>query len=204
MTSSGPSSNYPKARNLLVLLTCALLVGGASLYLYSVQSRAAHKVLLHNPDGSQVTIDLSPLEGMSLLNLKTGRTEHVSYGAAHTLLVFMSPGDCPACLTEQRVWDELAQTHDSAQLQVVGILVRTSLAEARAFAKGYPSSFTLYVDVNEQLKHSAALPPTTPFKALVDHEGKVLLAEGPNADPAQHRNFSQHVLARLNSMPATP
>jgi hypothetical protein len=201
MTSSGQSSNSSKRRRALglglQLLVCLLAAGAIA---YALGARAgASRIELNNPDGSRSVLDVSALGGVPLLEMYSGRVEPLSLGPGHTLVVFLSGGSCASHLAEQRVWDELARSHDPSRLRVVGVLSRTSPSEARAFADAYKFSFPLYLDGEDRLGRGTALPEATPFKVLIGGGGQVLLAAGPDADTSSHRDFGDKVNAKLKS-----
>lgn len=200
MTSSAQSSNSRRGRRALSLavqfLGCVLAAGAIA---YAFTSRGASKVVLDNPDGSQAMLDVGAVAGVPLAEMGSGRAEPLSLGPANTLVVFLSGGDCPNCLAERSVWEELARSHDPSQLKVVGVLVRTSSSEARTFADAYNLSFPLYLDGEGGLGRLTALPQVTPFKVLIDRGGRVLLAAGPNPDITTHKDFGDKVNAKLQS-----
>ena len=201
MTSSVQSSNSRKGRRALALgsqaLGCLLAAG---VIVYALAARGgASKVVLDNPDGSRATLEMNALKGVPLLEMKSGRAEPLGFGPAPTLVVFLSGGDCSNCLAERSVWEDLARSYDPSRLRVVGVLVRTSPSEARTFADAYNISFPLYSDGEGRLGQGTALPQTTPFKVLLNGEGKVLLAAGPNPDISTHKDFGDKVVAQLES-----
>lgn len=181
MKWSAPSSNPLKRRSALagalILLSCLAAAGAALLLSRRGDARA---VLVSGPDGSQLRLDVSALEGQRLSDAVTGREEVIRFDSENTLLVLMSPGDCPNCLRERSVWESLSRGHEASRLRVVGILLRTSPEEALAFARAYRLPFPLYLDRENQLRRVTELPPLTPFKVLVNSRGEVLLADGPN------------------------
>ncbi|MCA1634190.1 MAG: redoxin domain-containing protein [Acidobacteria bacterium] len=195
------SSNSRKGRRALSLslqaLGCLLAAG---VIAYALVARGgASSVVLDNPDGSRATLDMNALGAVPLLEMKSGRAEPVSFDSARTLVVFLSGGDCSNCLAERSVWEDLARSHDPSQLRVVGVLVRTSPSEARTFADAYNLSFPLHLDGEGRLGEGTALPQSTPFKVLINGEGKVLLAAGPNPDISTHKDFGDMVVAQLES-----
>lgn len=201
MTLSAQSSNSLKGRRALSLgIQClgCLLVAGAIAYAFTARG-VASRVVLDNPDGSHAMLDVGAIRGVPLTEMRSGRAEPLSFGPANTLVVFLSGGDCPTCLAERSVWEDLARSHDPSQLRIVGVLVRTSPSEARTFADAYNLTFPLYLDGEGGLGRLTALPQVTPFKVLIDRGGNVLLAAGPNPDITTHKDFGDKVNAKLES-----
>lgn len=201
MTSSAQSSNSSRGRRALSFglqfLAC-LLAAGAIAYAFAARGGAS-KVVLDNPDGSHAVLDVGAIQGVPLSVMGSGQVEPLSFGPANTLVVFLSGGDCPTCLAERSVWEDLARSHDPSQLKVVGVIVRTSKSEAHTFADAYNLSFPLYLDDEGSLGRLTALPQVTPFKVLIDRSGNVLLAAGPNPDITTHKDFGDKVNAKLES-----
>ncbi len=196
MKLSAPSSNHQRRKILLTALLILSCLVAASAFLLSSHG-GSRTIWVSELDGSRVRLDVSALKGMRLLNLKTEREEIITYGTANTLVIFLSPGDCPNCLRERSVWEELNNAHDAAKLRVVGVLVRSSIAEARTFAKAYQFPFPLYFADKNRVGQATPLPQLTPFKVLVNAQGDVLLADGPNANASTQKIFGQKVSESL-------
>lgn len=197
MKSSAQSSSPLRRRSwsaVVLLLAACLAAAGAVLLGRRGDARV---VLLENPDGSRSRLDVSALKGERLLDLATGREEPLSFDSEKTLLILLSPGDCPNCLRERDVWGELSRGHGPSGLRVVGVLLRSSPSEALTFARAFQFPFPLYLDRENRLRRATELPTLTPFKILVNSEGEVLLADGPNGNAAAQAAFGQKVLEKL-------
>jgi hypothetical protein len=186
-------------KTILSVVGLCLLAGfvGASYFRSALKN--SYSVRIFAADGSSSTIDLSVLEGITLLNLGSGQREQISLrSSCNTLLIFLSPGDCPNCLKERALWDELARSYDASHLRVIPILVHTSSPETKPFLEFLNVGMSVYFDETDQLKHQPSIPRETPFKALVCRE-KVLLAEGPNPKASEQAEFGKKVRATLRS-----
>lgn len=171
------------------------LVGGSY---FRADRRAGYKVIIPGTDGPNTSIDLSSLEGVTLLNLNSGQPERMSlHSSCNTLVIIFSPGDCPNCLTERRVWEHLAKSYEPSQLRVISVLVNTSAAEARAFSKAFNMSIAMYYDESDQLKQRSLVPPISPFKVLIRRDKGVLLANGPNPTTNEQAEFGNKVQSQV-------
>lgn len=203
MNSSAQSSNRRRSRSALLaalLLSSCLVVAGAVIL---SRRGSARSVLVQNADGSSIRLDVSVLGGKRLLDAATGAEKTFAFGPANTLVVLMSAGDCPNCLRERSVWAELSRGHDASELQVVGVLLRTSPQEARTFAKTYELPFPVYLDYENRLGRATELPRLTPFKVLVNSKGEALLADGPNPTASTQAAFGERVNKRLSPAEVT-
>lgn len=198
MESFVPHLNFlkPNVRQLLSLL---IAWGGLAVIAAACLLNSSGKITVDNPDGSRTTMNISSLKDVHLIDLKTGRPASFIPKRPNSLLVFMSPVDCPSCLEEVRVWQTLSNSYGNSNLEVVGILVNTSIAESQAFIKAYQPSFTLYLDDQNQIDRYVGLPQKTPFKSLINSQGKVLLAEGPKNVAMEQQAFGAKVVELLNS-----
>lgn len=197
MTSSAPSSKrnrlWRRARTTLALCAAALCVAAY----VSARRAAPRAVLIDNPDGTRSTLSVEQLKGLELLNPRTGRAEPFALTSEKTLVVFLSAGDCPTCLDERRVWEELARAADERRFRVVGLLVRSSPAEAETFVKAYAPSFTVLLDDRGEIARRTQLPQITPFKVLVNGRGEILMTDGPNNKPRAQEAFREKVAAQI-------
>jgi peroxiredoxin len=203
MTSSAQSSRRFRLGRprLLPLLLCGVCILGAGVYVLARRG-APSTVLINNPDGTRSTFDVARLEGLELFDLRTGRAEPFTLTSEKTLVILASAGDCPTCLDERRVWEELARAADERRFRVVAVLVRTSPSEARTFAKAYDPPFTLLLDREDQLAQRTQLPQLTPFKLLVNNRGGILMTDGPNNKPLAQEAFRGKVAAQIGLAPA--
>jgi hypothetical protein len=193
-----PKSKNPRGWSFVGLITCCLLVGIVSAsYLRRARSNG-YKVVIPATDGPSSSIDFSLLEGVTLLNLNSGHQEPISLrSSCNTLVIIFSPGDCPNCLRERTVWEDLAKSYDPSRLRVMSVLVNTSRDEAKSFTKAFNTSIAVYFDESGQLRRGALVPPITPFKTLIARDTGVLLAEGPNPRTNEQAEFGRKLQSEV-------
>lgn len=100
---------------------------------------------------------------------------------AYSLIVFMSPGDCPVSLREAVQWERLHRESGgdgNGRLAVVGIVGHTDEREGRQFVRQLDLTFPVMID---ETGLTAALfsIDRTPFQLLVDREGVIQAMAGP-------------------------
>jgi hypothetical protein len=191
-------SNAVAAKPILAAIALCLLVGFVSAFYFRSTRKNAYRVRISAPDGSSSSIDFSAMEGVTVFNLRSEQREQISLrSSCNTLVIFISPGDCPNCLKERSVWENLAKSYDPSQLRVMPILVNTSEQESKPFSEFFNKPLPIYYDETNQLEHEAVAPKQTPFKALMDRNG-VLLAQGPNPKASEQTEFGNKVRATLS------
>jgi len=161
--------------------------------------QAPYKVEVRNLDRSNTIVDVSNIGKATLFEIETGEPVKFVPESEYHLLIFFSPSDCPSCLDEFRVWQSLSNRYQRSGLQVVGILINTSLDESRSFMKSLKPSFSLYLDNGKEIERTMGLPHDTPFKVVTGPDGKVVLADGPNFDPSKQKAFGERVIAIMQS-----
>ena len=175
-----------------------LLIGGVSAFYFRSVRKDSYSVRISGSDGSSSSIDLFVLEGATLLNLRSEQREQISlHSSCNTLIIFLSPGDCPNCLKERAVWEDLARSYDRSQLRVIPILVNTSPLESKPFLGFLNMPLAVYYDETDHLTQADLIPKETPFKTLVGRKG-VLLAQGPNPKANEQAEFGNKVRATLD------
>ena len=191
-------SNALLPKPILAAIALCLLVGFVSAFYFRTTRKNAFRVRISAPDGSSSSIDFSALEGVTVLNLRSEQREQISLrSSCNTLVIFISPGDCPNCLKERSVWENLAKSYEPSQLRVLPILVNTSAQESKPFSEFLNMPVPVYYDETNRLAQEAVTPKETPFKALMDRNG-VLLAQGPNPKASEQTEFENKVRATLN------
>jgi hypothetical protein len=191
-------SNAVSPKPILAAIALCLLVGFVSAFYFRSTRKNAYRVRISAPDGSSSSIDFSAMEGVTVLNLRSEQREQISLrSSCNTLVIFISPGDCPNCLKERSVWENLAKSYEPSQLRVMPILVNTSEQESRPFSEFLNMPQPVYYDDTRQLAQEAVTPKETPFKALVDRNG-VLLAQGPNPKASEQTECGNKVRATLS------
>lgn len=199
------SSRHPRSKkatvwSIVAIATFCLLAGLVSASYFGNARRVGYKVIIPGSDGPPSSIDFSLLEGVTLLNLNSGQQEQISlHSSCNTLVIIFSPGDCPNCLRERTVWENLAKSYDPSRLRVISVLVNTSAEEAKSFTKAFNMSTAVYFDESGQLRQGALVPPITPFKTLIGRDTGVLLAEGPNPKANEQAEFESKVQSQVRN-----
>lgn len=197
------SSRHPKSKkvtlwSIVAIIALCLLTGFASASYFRGARKVEYRVIIPGTDRSRSLIDFSRLEGITLLNLNSGQHEQISLrSSCNTLVIIFSPGDCPNCLRERSVWEELAKSHDPSRLRVIPVLVNTSAEEAKSFSKAFNMSIAVYYDESGQLRQGALVPRITPFKTLIGRDMGVLLAEGPTPKANEQAEFESKVQSQV-------
>lgn len=191
-------SNALLSKPILAAIALCLLAGLVSAFYFRTTRKNSYRVRISAPDGSSSLIDFSAMEGVTLLNLRSEQREQISLrSSCNTLVIFISPGDCPNCLKERSVWENLAKSYEPSQLRVMPILVNTSAQESKPFSEFLNMPQPVYYDETRQLAQEAVTPKETPFKALLNRNG-VLLAQGPNPKASEQTEFGNKVRATLS------
>lgn len=131
-----------------------------------------------------------------------GGGECLRAGAAHTLFVFFSAGDCAGALHDTAVLEALYREIPRERLNVVGVAYGMSAGEARAFAVASGITYPLHVDpagVERYVGSPRAEPTNRPVKVLVTRGGTVLETWSSGTDLAALRADLRRVRARLAS-----
>jgi len=130
------------------------------------------------------------IPGISLLELK----QHYVGGSDSdfTLFIFFSPTDCPACLREAKIWQDLFRDREMLHLSVVGIVDQCNQREAEVFAEQLGTAFPVMFDAQSTLRSSFGIS-RTPEKILIDKEGHVLLTDSGNKTEETQTAFNQEI-----------
>lgn len=107
---------------------------------------------------------------------KSGHAESILQVAGarlHTLLVFFSPNDCPACFDERRLW---SQIEARTGVPVVGIASSSDPRELYQWLKANEIVIDVYVDTLGAIDQYLELT-RTPLKVLVNSQGSVIWAD---------------------------
>jgi peroxiredoxin len=176
-----------------------IILVGVGVVFYSPILKGARNAAFYNIDGSRALMDVSAFEKIKFLNVAAGTSESLQFEKAdYSLLILLSAGDCPNCLDEREIWSEFVRKYDSQKLQVIGVLTKTSLGESKTFTKAFNFPFPIFLDESNQLSQITQLPPLTPYKVLLKN-GKVILADGPNANVEAQKSFGEKVKGILNN-----
>lgn len=133
----------------------------------------------------------------SLIDLKQSYI-HTSPLTKFTLVVFFSPSDCPACLTESQVWADLAEKKDRLHLDVFAVVDRCTGDEAAQFMRQKQLLFPALHDRASVLRALYQVT-VTPQSLLLTREGKVLLLGGPAKTPEAQQVFEHAVISAISS-----
>lgn len=140
-------------------------------------------------------------------NIKThdGQTITPRYlDAGLNVLIFFSPGDCPACLFEAGWWAEAAKMFPEPEVIFLGFTPEKDRESIRAFSHEYGISFPILFDMDGDfqdrvlsLDEISRMNITTPFKVFIDRNGEIFYLEGPIKDPEEQKLFPARVSQRL-------
>jgi len=188
-------SGSQKMRNFFFLLVIFICVVG-TYYIYS--SFNAKQVVFENADGTKFPVNVSDFENKEILNINTGTSESLSFkNSDYTLIILLSTGDCSSCLSERKIWSDFSKKYDTKKLQVAGVLIKSSVEEAKTLIKAFDFPFPVFFDEANQLSDFSQNLKVTPFKILLKNSGEVLLVDGPNPTLEAQRSFGEKVANKL-------
>ncbi|MDP2209911.1 MAG: redoxin domain-containing protein [Bacteroidota bacterium] len=107
----------------------------------------------------------------------------------YTLFILFSLYDCPSCLMEKIVWEEI---HKMNKVKVMGIVSHDDEIELKSWIENSNLSFTTLHDKNEKVtefikkQHNINV---TPLKILVARSGEIVLINASQQDPNRHREL---------------
>lgn len=160
---------------------------------YYAYHRRATTVSFASSNGAQASMDTEILRSVELLDVKAGYRSRLPLSdSRNTVVIILAGGDCPNMLNERRAWADLMGEFKHEELQVIGVLVRTSLPEAKTFLNGFDFPFQVFLDEDNELKKLTDVPSITPFKLLLQ-EGSVMITEGPRTVVAGRETFADKV-----------
>ena len=192
MSSLELEQNSRGKSSTLILILLFVLICAGGIY-YARVSGGATLVKFKNTTGLDAFLDTASLRDKTLLNIKTGKEEELSFRkSGYTLLILLSAGDCPNCLREKEIWSDLIREFSPQELETIGVLSRTSLSEARTLINGLEIPFVVFLDENNELGKITEIPSVTPFKILLKN-GKVVLVEGPKTSSKAQTSFGESV-----------
>jgi peroxiredoxin len=111
--------------------------------------------------------------------------------AVLTVYVLFSPSDCPGCLEEQVYCIRLHRAAAGDGLAVVGIVCGATGNEMRGWLRNTGATYDVLIDEGCSLADRLGVGKT-PFKLVVDSQGRVLFTDGPHADrKGQERFYNQ-------------
>lgn len=103
----------------------------------------------------------------------------------HTLFVFFSPSDCPACFGEKELW---AQVPKRANIPVYGIATHPVSRELWQWVDNNEIPIPVYLDTTFAIEDVMDFQ-ITPLKILTDSAGRVIWADPPRQPGSQRESF---------------
>jgi hypothetical protein len=179
-----------------LFLALPLLVTIAGSGYYIRESRYAIKT--KDEGGIVLKSDIRKLQDARLLDWETRKEVHWVPTAPRTLVIFLSGAECPSCLDEFRVWQQLATVFPRRQLEVVAVLVRATPNDAAALVQSVKPKFRVLLDEYNEAQAGVRIPQSTPFKVLLNENGRPLLAEGPASMATMQTDFGGLVAKNVN------
>jgi hypothetical protein len=183
-----------RALNLLVAMSTGALLFTA--YRSAHNSWAFGRVTIID-SGHRKVVDLSDIHKISVTDIWSGELRPIRRPNTNTLAVFLSGAECADGVDEYVVWRDLALKVPRSRLDIVVVLIRVSADEARSVAKDLGRDLAIYWDQSGDLPARIHLPQPTPFKALLDANGRILLVDGPEGDKSAQQDFGRTVLSVL-------
>ncbi|HXF49802.1 MAG TPA: redoxin family protein [Verrucomicrobiae bacterium] len=113
-----------------------------------------------------------------------------SYQPALSLLVFLSPKDCSACLEEAEVWEKLYEKFSPRGFFVLGIVREADSLWADEFSTDYELTFPM-ASLDSATLEYLGVPSISPFKVMVDSLRRIVYLSGPNSEPEEQNNFAE-------------
>jgi hypothetical protein len=154
-------------------------------------------VQIEEHDG-ETLMDMERLPQAHLLDIGSLRTVQISKSAQQSkrLLIFLSAGDCSACLEQLGDWMALARAYPQNRFEVDTLFLYTSPNELDSLRRSYRLPYHAYLDVNGEIPKLINIPHKTPVTIMVDGRLRVLAAQGPEQDEATRHSF----VTRVESM----
>jgi hypothetical protein len=161
---------------------------GSTLYQREVSS--FHINTREGTDSFQT--DLRGLAAQRFYDIEKNREVPASLTEPRTLLVFISGAECASCLSEFSVWQQLA-ARKVGGLDLKVVMIRSVEQDARQFIKDFEPAFPILLDTHRTAEN-LNIPPQTPWKVVVDRDGRPLLASGPLSSTENQQAFLAAVL----------
>jgi len=127
-------------------------------------------------DGRSVSLSTDTLFDWPLTDIATGRPAAPPCTKDYTLFIVLSASDCSSCLLETPQWNSLA-TLSRERLDVRGIIINSSLEEARDYTLGFGAKFPSFLGQDTSGSLWRSLDGLTPIKILVDKNRRPIIAE---------------------------
>ncbi len=116
-------------------------------------------------------------------------TENIISEKDYTLFIFFSLSDCPSCLMEKNVWEEI---HKMNKVKVIGIVSHDDEIELKSWIENSNLSFTTLYDKNKKVTEFIKKQHNinaTPLKILVARSGEIIVINTSQQDPNRHREL---------------
>ena len=102
-----------------------------------------------------------------------------------TLLVFFSPTDCGACLSERTIWEKVAQEN---MAKVLTVASHPDLGELKTWLESADFRLPVLFDSTESAIEKLGIA-ATPLKVLTAPSGRVIWTDPARLTPEEQRNF---------------
>ncbi len=147
-------------------------------------------------NGDRISDDVEIKKGGKLLYFALKDVEGNVYTSSsivsennYTLFILFTLTDCPSCLMEKNIWEEI---HKSKKVSVVGIVFHGDEIELKSWIINSNLSFTILVDkdkkVTELIKNKFNID-ATPSKLLVANNGDVIFIQSAQPNPERHHEL---------------
>lgn len=163
---------------ILVILNATLLYQNYQLK----KGKSIEKVAI-TKSGKLKYFSLQDIEGRNFTS------EKIISENDYTLFIYFDLTDCPSCIMEKNVWEEI---HKINKVRVIGIVSHDDETELKSWIENSNLSFTILHDKNGKVveyfkkKHNIN---ATPLKILVDRSGEIRMIHTSQPDPNRHREL---------------
>ncbi|MDI6786448.1 MAG: redoxin domain-containing protein [bacterium] len=174
---------YSKTIILSSIIIILLILNAALLYQnYQLKKDYTEEVVIKK--GSKLKyFSLQDIDG------KHYTSENIISENDYTLFILFSLSDCPSCLMEKNVWEEI---HKINKVRVIGIVSHNYEIELISWIENSNLSFTILHDKNgkvtEYFKKQHNIN-ATPLKIVVDRNGEIIVINTSQPDPNRHREL---------------
>lgn len=193
------SNNRIRAKLRLAFLVLLLPTLVASNLLLLKQNREAKWLLSRMPWHPSPKGLIRLLENKRPWRDAYGKNYFLNQPTAKYLLIFVfQPTDCPACLEDLAVLNELRSRTAPDQLRIVAIASNTNASEIRKLIEVYGLEFPVLLDDASAAKSLLGLHET-PWKILVlSGDRRIIFDMGPSLVDVERQFFLMRVLRFLH------
>jgi len=97
------------------------------------------------------------------------------------LMIFFDQNDCPYCLLEMPVWNEIHHNYPDSIVKVIGIANGITKNNLSVFLRTKSIDFEIIYDKDDKIKEKLGIL-RTPVRLILDHDFKILDIERPSAE----------------------